>query len=258
MARSSHRTRRTIASARRRHGDADAPARGIAGGRGCRRHPLVPVNAPYSPAWVRGLKGARAVFRLVPYLLSAVALRWRRTARARHGELGVVMASVRGARRMDRPGSRRPRDRELPGRRGPLLSSNARCAGCGPASLRPAFWRCRPDFLREVFGRHRIEAHMCCRTCVDLSPFPLRGQPPHDAPHLVVTRNLEAIYDIPTAMRAFARVLPRSRQRDCPWRERTRARNLERSPRRSASPDRCALRSALGRDQIAALYRKPI
>ena len=30
---------------------------------------LVQVNAPYSPAWVGGLKGARAVFRLVPYLL---------------------------------------------------------------------------------------------------------------------------------------------------------------------------------------------
>ena len=43
---------------------------------------------------------------------------------------------------------------------------------------------------------------------VDLTRFRFALRAANVAPHLVVTRNLEAIYDIPTAMRAFATRAP--------------------------------------------------
>jgi glycosyltransferase involved in cell wall biosynthesis len=59
-------------------------------------------------------------------------------------------------------------------------------------------------FLQRVFARHGLDATIV-PNIVDLSRFhPLPRPPFGDAPHLVVTRNLEPIYDIPTALRAFA------------------------------------------------------
>jgi glycosyltransferase involved in cell wall biosynthesis len=62
-------------------------------------------------------------------------------------------------------------------------------------------------FLRDVFARHGVEA-IEVPNIVDLAAFhPAESPPPH--PHIVVTRNLEPIYDIATAIRAFAMVLER-------------------------------------------------
>jgi glycosyltransferase involved in cell wall biosynthesis len=64
------------------------------------------------------------------------------------------------------------------------------------------------EFLQRVFSRHGLSAEVI-PNIIDLSRF--SPTPPRsfgDAPHVVVTRNLEAIYGIPTAIRAFAHILP--------------------------------------------------
>jgi len=62
------------------------------------------------------------------------------------------------------------------------------------------------DFLLRVFARHGLQAEVIPNV-IDLSRFTARAlRAPGAAPHLIVTRNLEEIYDIGTAIRAFALV----------------------------------------------------
>ena len=59
-------------------------------------------------------------------------------------------------------------------------------------------------FLQRVFARHGLSAEVI-PNIIDLSRFkPKLPRSFGDSPHIVVTRNLEPIYDIPTAIRAFA------------------------------------------------------
>ncbi len=60
-------------------------------------------------------------------------------------------------------------------------------------------------FLRAVFERHGVSATIVPNV-VDLGAFRPATEPPR-TPQLAVTRNLEAIYDIATAIRAFAEVV---------------------------------------------------
>jgi glycosyltransferase involved in cell wall biosynthesis len=75
------------------------------------------------------------------------------------------------------------------------------------ASLRRAAACVTPSpFLQRVFARHGLAAEVIPNV-VDVSRFAPR--PPRDfgnAPRFLVARNLEPIYDIPTALRAFAQV----------------------------------------------------
>jgi glycosyltransferase involved in cell wall biosynthesis len=64
-------------------------------------------------------------------------------------------------------------------------------------------------FLAGVFRRREIDVHTV-KNIVDIQRFAsagVRSQQGTDDPHLLVTRNLEPIYDIGTALRAFRRVL---------------------------------------------------
>jgi len=111
-------------------------------------------------------------------------------------------------------------------------------------------------FLRDVFARHGIVAEVLANV-VNLSRFRFVARARHDAPHLVVTRNLEAIYDIPTALRAFARVrdtYPRARLSvagEGPERESLAA--LSDSLGIAVS---VCFTGRLDHDQVAALYRE--
>lgn len=61
-------------------------------------------------------------------------------------------------------------------------------------------------FLQRVFASHGLSAEVIPNV-VDLSRFtPTRPRTFGDSPHIVVTRNLEPIYDIPTAIRALAAI----------------------------------------------------
>jgi hypothetical protein len=119
---------------------------------------LVPVNAPYTPAWVRGLKGARAVFRLVPYMLKL----WRCVGDV---QLLHVMANSGWSWHLfAAPAVWIARARGVPvivnyrgGEAAPFLERSVRWVR--PSLAAASLLAVPSDFLREVFGRHRIEAH---------------------------------------------------------------------------------------------------
>lgn len=169
---------------------------------------LVRNNPPYSPSWIGRVPGLRAAFRFLPYLyrlwsaagrvqvmhilansgwawhLFATPAAWIGRARG----VGVII-NYRGGNA----------DRFFSSAPGHVL-----------ATLAKADTRVTPSgFLQRVFAKHGLDATIV-PNIVDLSRFRFVQRPPFgDAPHLIVTRNLEPIYDIPTAIRAFAIVRQR-------------------------------------------------
>ncbi len=166
---------------------------------------LVRNNAPYRPDWVGQVPGLRAVFRLVPYLYRL----WVAAGRAQvvhilansgwawhlfaapaawvgHLRGAGVIINYRGGN-ADRFFAKAPRH---------VLATLARA----DARVTPS------GFLRRVFERYGLDATIV-PNIVDLSRFRHVERPDFgNAPHLVVTRNLEPIYDIATSIRAFALV----------------------------------------------------
>jgi len=165
---------------------------------------VVQVNVPYRPLWIGSVRGLRAVFRLVPYLVRL----WRC---ARHVRLMHVMANsgwswhlwaapaifiawLRGVPAV--VNYRGGEAREFFGRSWRRVEPVMRRAG---VVIVPS------AFLQEVFGERGVQA-VIVPNIVDLENF-APGPMDREAivePHLLVTRNLEPIYDIGTALRAFA------------------------------------------------------
>ena len=165
---------------------------------------LVRTNAPYRPAWAAQLKGLRALFRLLPYL----AQLWRGAGRADVVHVmansgwswhlfaapAVWIASLRGVPVV------------VNYRGGEAGSFLARAAPAVRASMRRAAMLAVPSgFLQQVFVDHGMHARIV-PNIIDLGRFH-PANPPRQAgraPHLLVARNLEAIYGNDTALRAFA------------------------------------------------------
>jgi L-malate glycosyltransferase len=169
---------------------------------------LVQTNPPYRPRWVGRIRLLRAAFRLLPYL---VAL-WR-TARkvdvmhvlANSGWAwylfaapAVWIARLRGVPVIVnyRGGEAATFLRGAPDWvKRTLLSADARVVSSG--------------YLREVFLIHGIDTQIIPNV-IDLAQF--RPRPERRVAgqvRLIVARNLEAIYDIGTAIEAFALLAPR-------------------------------------------------
>ena len=165
---------------------------------------LVQVNAPYRPpGWSACAAFARS-FRLVPYLVSL----WRSAGRV---DLFHIMANSGWAWHLfAAPAIWVAHLRGIPaivnyhgGEAETFLQRQARwirpslCARASASS-------CHPDFSKACLpaGGYATEI---VPNIVDLDRFsPAPRQP--GRPHIVVTRNLEEIYDIPTALRAFAQI----------------------------------------------------
>ncbi len=167
---------------------------------------LVQVNAPYRPAWVERLRGVRAVFRFVPY----VAHLWRT---AGHADLFHIMANSGWAWHLfAAPAIWIAYLRGVPaivnyrgGEAESFLRRELRW-------IRPSLARARSiivpsGFLERVFAAFGIRSEIV-PNIVDLDRFSPALQRPR-AGHIVITRNLEPIYDIGTALRAFATILAR-------------------------------------------------
>jgi len=161
---------------------------------------LVPVNAPYRPRWVGRVRGARAVFRLVPYVVQLA----RSAARV---DLFHVMANSGWAWHLcAAPAVWIARLRGTPVivnyRGGEAEAFLERQAAWVTPTLRRAFAVIVPSgYLESIFGRFGVRTEIV-PNIVDLERFfPDPARTP--GRHLVVTRNLEEIYDIPTALRAF-------------------------------------------------------
>jgi glycosyltransferase involved in cell wall biosynthesis len=166
---------------------------------------LVPVNPPYRPRWVEGVQGVRALFRLLPYLGAL----WR--ASARTDILHVMANSGWSWHLFAAPAIWIARLRGTPVvvnyRGGDAEAFLASSAALVRASARRAAVVAVPSrFLQRIFEAHGIPTEIVANI-VDLQRFRAAPERQGCTPHVVVTRNLEAIYDIGTALRAFAKVL---------------------------------------------------
>lgn len=163
---------------------------------------VVPSNAPYRPAWVARLPVLRAVCRLLPYL---VAL-WR--ALGRSEVLHVLANSGWAWHLFAAPAIGLARLRRVPvivhyhgGNAQAFLDRSpflARWLLAGSAL------RVLPSaFLQRVFDGHGLPGEIIPNG-LDLARFAPRAQAPGDAPlRLLVSRNLERLYGIDTAIRAL-------------------------------------------------------
>src|SRR5262249_18696878 len=150
-------------------------------------------------------RGVRALFRLVPYLVRL----WRAAGRV---QVFHVMANSGWAWHLfAAPAVWIARLRGVP------VVVNYRGGGADEFFARSSFW-VRPTmrlanrlivpsgFLLKVFERFGFSAGVVPNV-VDLgrfTPRPAPAAPSSATTHLIVTRNLEPIYDIGTALRAFA------------------------------------------------------
>jgi len=165
---------------------------------------VVQVNAPYSPAWVGKLPVARALFRLLPYLFKL----WRA---AGHSHVFHIMANSGWSWHLFATPAV-----WIGKLRGTRTIVNYRGGEAESFFTKSFFW-VRPTllaatsvvvpsgFLEVVFKKWDV-ATIVIPNIVNLERFTPAERQGRDtsAPHVVVTRNLEPIYDIATALRAFA------------------------------------------------------
>ncbi|HET9952706.1 MAG TPA: glycosyltransferase family 4 protein [Candidatus Eisenbacteria bacterium] len=169
---------------------------------------FVATNPPYRPAWVERLKGIRAFLRLAPY---CGALR----SAAGRADVAHVMASSGWAWHFFAA----PAIWIFSWRGVPVIVNYRGGAAedffsRGFAFVRPTLSRAAAivvpsPFLQRVFAARGFEARVVPNV-VDRALFaPAAGGSAagrRTPLHLVVARNLEPIYDVGTAIRAFARV----------------------------------------------------
>ncbi len=166
---------------------------------------LVCTNGPYWPRWVGRIPMLRAGFRLIPYM----AHLWRAIGRV--DVMHIEANSGWAWHLFVAPALVIARIREVPvvvsyhGGNAELFFSRA--PGYVLKLLAHVAIRVTPSvFLQRVFGKFGLSAEVIPNV-IDLSRFaPTERRLFGNAPHLVVTRNLEAIYDIPTAIRAFSTI----------------------------------------------------
>ncbi|HSW08978.1 glycosyltransferase family 4 protein [Aquabacterium sp.] len=168
---------------------------------------VVQSNAPYRPAWAAQLPGVRALFRLIPFL---VAL-WRAAGRS---DVFHVMANSGWAWHLfAAPAIWIAALRRVPvvvnyrgGEAGAFLARSQKLVRW---TMRRAARLVVPSgFLEQVFGSHGM-ASQVLPNIVDLARFRPGQRPAGDAPRLLVARNLEALYDNETAIRALVIVRER-------------------------------------------------
>jgi glycosyltransferase involved in cell wall biosynthesis len=166
---------------------------------------LVRNNAPYRPAWAERLPKLRALFRLLPFLAGL----WRAIGRA---DVVHVLSNSGWAWHLHTApvlgiAALRRRPVIVNYRGGNADAFFAHAPRHVLASLRSAALRVTPSpYLQRVFGKYGLDACVV-PNIVDLTRFQPRAR--HDAvaaPHMLIARNLEPIYDIATALRAFALV----------------------------------------------------
>jgi glycosyltransferase involved in cell wall biosynthesis len=165
----------------------------------------VRTNAPYRPSWIGGFRGVRALFRLTAYL----AALWRAAGQA---QFVHVMANSGWAWHLfAAPAIWVARLRRVPVlvnyRGGEAARFLARHGGLVRWSMRRASVLAVPSgFLESVFGQHGMPA-VVLPNIVDLERFHPRTGGRGSSAHIVVTRNLEPIYDNASALHALALVV---------------------------------------------------
>jgi glycosyltransferase involved in cell wall biosynthesis len=166
---------------------------------------VIQVNPPYKPEWVGNIPIVRAFARLIPYLFNL----WKVAGQASVFHImansgwswhlfaapAVWIAKLRGVRSV----------------------VNYRGGGAETFLQKSFFW-IRPTlnatdlivvpsgFLENIFANWKVPAKVI-PNIINVSRFLPRSKQESNGvstPHIVVTRNLEPIYDIPAAIEAFA------------------------------------------------------
>lgn len=164
---------------------------------------LFAVNPPYRPVWAGKIPVLRALFRLLPYL-------WLLLRQLRHYDVIHVMANSGWAWHLfaapaiwighlyGKPVVVNYRG----GLAGQFLQQQSRLV---LPTLRRASCLVTPSlFLQQIFQNYQLPCQII-PNIIDTRIFSCEQRIYRwQAPHLVVTRNLEAIYDVATAIRAFA------------------------------------------------------
>lgn len=173
---------------------------------------LVRTNAPYRPAWVGGIKGMRALFRLIPYLIQS----WKTVRRAQlvhlmansgwswhlfsapviwiaHWQKVPVVVNYRGGEAKD------------------FFSQAIRWVK--PSIQRVDKITVPSGFLKQVFAEFEIPATVV-PNIIDLERFTVSREQRlnRQSPHFIVCRNLESIYDVATAIDAFSVIAAKHQQ----------------------------------------------
>lgn len=164
---------------------------------------VVQVNAAYRPAWIEKVQGLRAAFRLLPYLIDL----WRCAGRV---DLFHVMANSGWAWHLfAAPAVWLARLRGTPviinyrgGEAASFFASQFRWVQ--PTLARTSLVVVPSGFLAAIFAEHGVKT-VIVPNIIDLSRFKAAERRERGC-HLIVTRNLEDIYDVPTALRAFAMI----------------------------------------------------
>jgi glycosyltransferase involved in cell wall biosynthesis len=164
---------------------------------------LVQVNAPYRPHWIGHIKGLRAVFRLLPYLFNL----WRAAGKA---DLFHVMANSGWSWHLFAApavwvAKLRGKTVVVNYRGGEAEDFFTRAIAQVQPTLRRVDMIIVPSaFLKKVFANRNFNTRTV-PNIVDLSRFmPDHTRKPNlAAPHIVVARNLEPLYDNSTALQAF-------------------------------------------------------
>lgn len=168
---------------------------------------LIQTNAPYYPAWVGKLKGLRALFRLIPYLIHI----W---ISAKNVQLFHVMANSGWSWHLY----------AVPViwiawiRRKPVVINYR--GGEAEKFFNQSFFWIRPSlrrvtailvpsgFLQGIFRKFGFDA-VIVPNIINLDRFSMQariGVKKEIEPHIIVTRNLESIYDITSAIYAFSHI----------------------------------------------------
>jgi len=168
---------------------------------------LVQVNVSYRPNWVAYVPALRALFRLIPYL----ARLWHAAGRNDVAHImansgwswhlfaapAILIARLRGLRVV--VNYRGGKADAFLQRQGRLVLPVLKRAD---ALVVPS------GFLAKIFGSYGLQT-IIVPNIVDLGRFSESDASCGDlaaGPHIIVTRNLEAIYDISTALHAFAAI----------------------------------------------------
>jgi glycosyltransferase involved in cell wall biosynthesis len=163
------------------------------------------TNEPLRPAWLRSLRGVRGLIHQLPYRRSLSALTRRADVMhvmANSGWAWFLLAApaIEAAVRDGVP--------VLVNYRGGLAHEFLQRSGKRvlPVLRRADALVVPSPFLQEVFAAHGVKARII-PNIVDLETFSPAGRPlarPEGRAHIVISRNLEALYGIDTALRAVA------------------------------------------------------
>lgn len=167
---------------------------------------LIRTNAPYRPEWVSGLRGIRALFRLLPYLVT--------TWRSLHGvQLVHLMANSGWSWHLYvAPVIWLAYLQKVPvivnyrgGEAGTFFAKAIRWVR--PSMLRVERVIVPSGFLQKIFADFQIESKIV-PNIIDLERFVSvdNRRLNTTAPHFIVCRNLEYIYDVATAVGAFSSI----------------------------------------------------